>query len=224
MLRYPVRGCALFFEPCGRRYGDENRNDLQSSEQHRGGKHELGNIGIFCVTQGRTDRAEAGTDVIETGNDGGEIGFEIKRLQTQKQKTEEDHEKVQRHIGGQTFQCCPLNGLALKMYDADRTRMQHPRKILPCTARCNDDTRNLHAAAGRACTGTDDHQQEQDAFGQLRPKVKIRCGISGCCHNGCNLKGGMTEGFAEAAVGGQNIAGDDCSCRGDDAEIAPKLG
>ena len=61
--------------------------------------------GIAGIAGCRTDSAESGTDVVEAGDHGGQVGLKIKRLHTKDQKSGEHQQEIQGDIGRKTFQC-----------------------------------------------------------------------------------------------------------------------
>ena len=51
---------------------------------------------------------------------------------------------------------------------------------------------DLDTAAGGTCTGAEDHETQEQELGNRRPEVKVRCGKTCRCNDGCHLEEGMS--------------------------------
>ena len=59
----------------------QNGEDLQSARQHIEAENKLGKDGKFAETARRTNRTQAGTDVVERGGNTGKIGRKVEIVQ-----------------------------------------------------------------------------------------------------------------------------------------------
>ena len=102
-------------------------------------------------------------------------------------------------------------------------RVQGGLKLLGQGLGQNEEAAHLHAAAGTARTGTNEHKHDQNLFGESRPQVKVAAGKAGGGDDGTHLKRGLPQRLAEAVVHTINIGGDDAHCHRDDHKVAPHL-
>ena len=82
---------------------------------------------------------------------------------------------------------------------------------------------DLHAAAGGAGAGADDHEAQQNGFRKTGPLVKVRRGKACGCGDTGNLEGCVAEGFLQGGVLPPDVPGDEQCAAQDDAEVGPQL-
>ena len=81
----------------------------------------------------------------------------------------------------------------------------------------------FQAAAGRAGTGTNHHEQKQKALGKGRPLSKIRGGKARGRHDGRNLKRRMADGLADRGIKSTQVQGDEQNAAQHNSHIQAQL-
>ena len=76
----------LELSPCISGEQDQHRVQLQTSGQHVEDQDKLGEIGVDAEILGRTDQFQTGTNVVECGGNGGEIGGQVKIIDSDQKK------------------------------------------------------------------------------------------------------------------------------------------
>jgi hypothetical protein len=74
---------------------DQQRNDLESSQDHRERAHPALKIGETCVVARRSDAAQSRAHVVDAGEDGAERSGEVQPGQQERESQGYDAEKVQ---------------------------------------------------------------------------------------------------------------------------------
>ena len=201
LLARPVsQGGDVTGGPGGGRQGNENGIDLQTSQQHAGGKHHLAEPGIIRVVGRGAHGAEAGTDVVEAGNDRRHVRLEIAGIEGQQQDHAHQQHYIQGEIGIHRMQHRVIQPLALKLDDIHGAWMQQMSKLPLDVGKQHHHTAHLQTAAGGARTAADEHQDDEHRLGQLGPQVKIRGAVARGGKDGGCLEGRLPDGHAQAQI------------------------
>ncbi len=97
-------------------------------------------------------------------------------------------------------------------------------QLLPHFLKHDEKSGHLDAAAGGACAGTAEHQEQQYHLGRLGPKRKVQSTEAGGCDKGTHGKEGMVQGIQKLAIAdGQIAEGQENGGYCDDQKIDPHL-
>ena len=147
----------------------QNGEDLQTACQHGTGEHKLAEITVLTEVAGRTYSLDAGADVIEGTQSGGEIGSHGEAIQGYQRK----HHKQDDHIGGKVGigvgKDLFVHGLTVVADDLYLPGIEHLTDVSAQTLDEQKQPGDLQAAAGRACAGAHHHQTQKDGLGKAWP-------------------------------------------------------
>ena len=102
--------------------------------------------------------------------------------------------------------------------------MDHPFQLPACHLHQQDGTGNFQPAAGGAGAGAQEHEDEQDVLGQLRPQVEIGGSVAGGGDDGGDLEGGLSDDLLQGVVLGGDADAHQDDGHQDDAQVRPQLG
>lgn len=145
--------------------GQNQRHDFQPAQQHRQRKHQLVKAVVGGEIARGADRAQTGADVIEAGNRGGQIRFQIEALHGQNQECGACNHHIQHEIAADALERRAVDIFALEPHGADRVRMYQEFQFLYRGFAQHYRAADLQAAAGGACARADHHQNQQYGFG-----------------------------------------------------------
>ena len=163
--------------------------------------------------------AEAGTDVVDAGHYGGKGRGEIHAVDGDAQHGSEEQKHIDSKIGGDSIRYRRGNrrivapdyphfpGIDLVTYLTEGRFDQ------------NDHTGHLQTAAGRACTGAHEHQDDQNYLREGWPQLKICRSVAGCGNNGGDLEESVSQRLEGGLIPRQNINSDTDHRCGNDAQI-----
>ena len=98
---------------------NQNREDFQSASQHIEDQDQLTECAVASKITGRTYRFHAGANVVETGQDSGEVGADREIVQRDQDETQYDDDCVGSKVGVGVIQNGFINGAAIGADDHD---------------------------------------------------------------------------------------------------------
>ena len=184
-----IASTILILFPDPRNEEHEDRIELKTSCQHVKHKDIFGQGRHIREISGRSYRGEAGTDVVEGCGDSRKVRDQVEAvIDRQQQDRRQEKEGVSRKVCTDSRYDLLVRRLPVKLYDAHAPGVDKLNE-LPVDALGQDDhPGDLETAAGRACAGSDEHQQDEDTLRKLGPQVKVHRPESGRRDNRGDLK------------------------------------
>lgn len=186
----------------------QQREQLQPAGQHIKHQGVFGENGKSTEILCWADPFQAGTDVVEGGGNGGEVGHHVAPFQRDQKDRggEDDHVGDKKDVDGAQHFVVDWFAVQLDFFHA--VRMKVGPHLLDNALDHDDTARYLDAATGAACAGADEHEQNQYSPAGGGPEVKVGGGKTGGCDDGGNLKSCMGQGFKGGGVAIQNLEED----------------
>lgn len=193
----------------------QHGEDFQSAHQHVEAENQFAEIREGSIVPDGSHHVHAGTDVIEAGHHSRHIGFQGEFVHSDQQHGERGDQSVHREVAVGALDGVLVYQLAVHMHLRNGTGTQHAANVAPGCFKEECDAGCFDAASGGTRTGSENHQQHQQHFGENRPEVEIHRSKTGGSHDGRNRKRHMVEGLSYISVKiGQGV---DCD-EGDGAE------
>ena len=134
----------------------QNGENLQPAQKHIQNQDQLAQNTESAEIAGWAYGFQAGADVVEAAQHGGEVGAGGEAVQAQQQETDEQDEHIGNQVSVGAFHHLFVHRLVIVPDHLDPIWVQHLQETAAKALKQQNNPGNLNAAAGGAGTGADD--------------------------------------------------------------------
>ena len=178
-------------------------------------------MAVCIEVPGGAYSGQAGTDVVQGGGHGGEVGLKIEPVQADGQYGQKEDQEIGGKEDVDGIEHFAVHGLPVHTHPLDPMGMEHLAQFQEDGFAGEHHPAYLHPAAGAAGAGPHNHQKDQDAFGEAGPQVEIHAAVAGGGHDAPHLEEGGPEGFLQGLEPVPDLPGNGQAGGQDDAKVSP---
>lgn len=178
-------------------------------------------MAVCIEVPGGAYSGQAGTDVVQGGGHGGEVGLKIEPVQADGQYGQKEDQEIGGKEDVDGIEHFAVHGLPVHTHPLDPMGMEHLAQFQEDGFHDQHHPAYLHPAAGAAGAGPHNHQKDQDAFGEAGPQVEIHTAVAGGGHDAPHLEEGRPEGFLHGLEPVPDLPGNGQAGGQDDAKVSP---
>ena len=186
--------------PSERHEQQQQREDLQTAEQHADHEHDLAQRREDGKASGRPDKGEPRPDVGQARERGSEIRCEVQPVERHDQPRDEQDDDVEREERHGVVDRLPVDRLAVEPDLFNAAGAQHFLDLDRAGLEQQHHARELQTAGGAAGAAADKHQQHEQELGVFRPEIEVRGGKAGRRDDRCDLEERIAQRMALAAL------------------------